>query len=75
MRKGEKEEGSNMQKLRKERTGRGGRGQAHEESNAQDKGRRMAKQRAIKQLGSLGIGNHFLEIQKVDAIYNESIAK
>lgn len=34
-----------------------------------------AKQRAIKQLGSLGSGNHFLEIQKVDAIYNESIAK
>ncbi|UCC21386.1 MAG: RtcB family protein [Promethearchaeota archaeon] len=34
-----------------------------------------AKQRAIKQLGSLGSGNHFLEIQKVDQIYNESIAK
>ncbi|MFX1364647.1 MAG: RtcB family protein [Promethearchaeota archaeon] len=34
-----------------------------------------AKQRAIKQLGSLGSGNHFLEIQKVDKIYNESIAK
>ncbi len=34
-----------------------------------------AKQRAIKQLGSLGSGNHFLEIQKVDEIYNESIAK
>ncbi len=34
-----------------------------------------AKQRAIKQLGSLGSGNHFLEIQKVDEIYNEKIAK
>ena len=34
-----------------------------------------AKQRAIKQLGSLGSGNHFLEIQKVDTIYNESVAK
>ncbi|MHA1328328.1 MAG: RtcB family protein [Promethearchaeota archaeon] len=34
-----------------------------------------AKQRAIKQLGSLGSGNHFLEIQKVDKIYNKEIAK
>ncbi|MHA1149286.1 MAG: RtcB family protein [Promethearchaeota archaeon] len=34
-----------------------------------------AKQRAIKQLGSLGSGNHFIEIQKVDQIYNEDIAK
>ncbi|MFX1556716.1 MAG: RtcB family protein [Promethearchaeota archaeon] len=34
-----------------------------------------AKQRAIKQLGSLGSGNHFLEIQRVDEIYNEFIAK
>jgi len=34
-----------------------------------------AKQRAIKQLGSLGSGNHFLEIQKVDMIYNEPVAK
>ncbi|MFW9972749.1 MAG: RtcB family protein [Candidatus Odinarchaeota archaeon] len=34
-----------------------------------------AKQRAIKQLGSLGSGNHFLEIQRVDDIYNEAIAK
>ncbi|MFX1280169.1 MAG: RtcB family protein [Promethearchaeota archaeon] len=34
-----------------------------------------AKQRAIKQLGSLGSGNHFLEIQKVDQIYNTPIAK
>ncbi|GAG86219.1 unnamed protein product [marine sediment metagenome] len=34
-----------------------------------------AKQRGIKQLGSLGSGNHFLEIQKVDMIYNEPVAK
>jgi len=34
-----------------------------------------AKQRAIKQLGSLGSGNHFLEIQKVDQIYNDDLAK
>ncbi len=34
-----------------------------------------AKQRGITQLGSLGSGNHFLEIQKVDEIYNEGIAK
>ncbi len=34
-----------------------------------------AKERAISQLGSLGSGNHFLEIQKVDEIFNESIAK
>ena len=34
-----------------------------------------AKQRAIKQLGSLGSGNHFLEIQKVDEIYNKSVAE
>jgi tRNA-splicing ligase RtcB len=34
-----------------------------------------AKERAIKQLGSLGSGNHFLEIQKVDQIFNEGIAK
>ncbi len=34
-----------------------------------------AKQRAIKQLGSLGSGNHFIEIQRVDKIYNNDIAK
>ncbi len=34
-----------------------------------------AKQRGVKQLGSLGSGNHFLEIQKVDKIYNKIIAK
>ncbi len=34
-----------------------------------------AKQRGAPQLGSLGAGNHFLEIQKVDEIYDESAAK
>lgn len=34
-----------------------------------------AKRRGIPQLGSLGSGNHFLEIQKVDEIYNEEAAK
>jgi len=31
--------------------------------------------RGMPQLGSLGAGNHFLEIQKVDEIYDEKIAK
>lgn len=34
-----------------------------------------AKKRGIPQLGSLGSGNHFLEIQSVDKIYDVSIAK
>jgi len=34
-----------------------------------------AKQRGMPQLGSLGAGNHFLEIQKVDKIYNSEAAK
>ncbi|MDR3292269.1 MAG: RtcB family protein [Methanobrevibacter sp.] len=34
-----------------------------------------AKQRGIPQLGSLGSGNHFIEIQKVDEIYNDEVAK
>ena len=34
-----------------------------------------AKNRGRDQLGTLGSGNHFLEIQKVDKIFNESIAK
>ncbi|KZX10954.1 RtcB family protein [Methanobrevibacter curvatus] len=34
-----------------------------------------AKKRGIPQLGSLGSGNHFLEIQKVDEIFNEEVAK
>ena len=33
-----------------------------------------AKKRGIPQLGSLGSGNHFLEIQIVDEIYNKEVA-
>jgi tRNA-splicing ligase RtcB len=35
----------------------------------------MAKKRGMPQTGSLGSGNHFLEIQKVDKIYDKEIAK
>lgn len=35
----------------------------------------IAKKRGIPQLGSLGSGNHFLEIQLVDQIYDETVAK
>ncbi len=34
-----------------------------------------AKKRGIPQLGSLGSGNHFLEVQVVDEIYDEEVAK
>jgi len=34
-----------------------------------------ARKRGIPQLGSLGSGNHFLEVQKVDKIYDEKAAK
>jgi len=34
-----------------------------------------ALERGIPQLGTLGAGNHFLEFQKVDKIYEEDIAK
>jgi tRNA-splicing ligase RtcB len=34
-----------------------------------------AKQRQYKQIGTLGSGNHYLEIQKVDEIYYEEAAK
>ena len=34
-----------------------------------------AKARGMPQLGSLGSGNHFLEIQRVDEIFDEKIAK
>ncbi|MEF8772266.1 RtcB family protein [Halodesulfurarchaeum sp.] len=33
-----------------------------------------AKDRGRKQLGSLGSGNHFLEVQRVEDIYDESVA-
>ncbi len=35
----------------------------------------QAKSRGLKQVGTLGSGNHFLEIQLVDAIYDERAAK
>ncbi len=34
-----------------------------------------ALERGIPQLGTLGAGNHFLEFQKVDKIYDEGVAK
>ncbi len=34
-----------------------------------------ALKRGINELGTLGGGNHFLEIQKVDKIYNKEVAK
>jgi tRNA-splicing ligase RtcB len=36
---------------------------------------RTAKQRGAEQLGTLGSGNHFLEVQVVDRVYDEEIAK
>ncbi len=36
---------------------------------------RVAKERGAPQLGTLGAGNHFLEVQVVDKIYNPAIAK
>lgn len=35
----------------------------------------MAKKRGMQALGTLGAGNHFLEVQKVEKIFNEKIAK
>ena len=48
-----------------------GRIKAADSSKVSDK----AKKRGVPQLGSLGSGNHFLEIQVVDEIYNEEVAK
>jgi len=45
-----------------------------EEADA-DKVSRTAKQRGAAQLGTLGAGNHFLEIAKVEEIYDERYAK
>jgi len=36
---------------------------------------KRAKQRGLPQAGTLGAGNHFLEVQKVDEIFDEKIAK
>jgi tRNA-splicing ligase RtcB (3'-phosphate/5'-hydroxy nucleic acid ligase) len=35
----------------------------------------LAKKRGLAQLGTLGAGNHFLEIQKISKIYDEEFAK
>jgi len=40
-----------------------------------DKVSHKAKQRGAPQLGTLGGGNHFLEIQKVDKIFDADVAK
>ena len=40
-----------------------------------DKVSATAKNRGLAQVGTLGSGNHFLEIQKVDKIYNPTVAK
>jgi tRNA-splicing ligase RtcB len=40
-----------------------------------DKVSTTAKNRGLTQIGTLGSGNHFLEIQKVDKIYNPRTAK
>ena len=40
-----------------------------------DKVSTTAKKRGLTQIGTLGSGNHFLEIQKVDKIFNEKTAK
>ena len=34
-----------------------------------------AKERGLSQLGTLGAGNHFLELQQVEEIYNQPVAK
>ncbi len=40
-----------------------------------DKVSTRAKNRGLKQVGTLGSGNHFLEIQRVDKVYDEKTAK
>lgn len=40
-----------------------------------DKVSTTAKNRGLTQIGTLGSGNHFLEIQKVDKIFNSEVAK
>src|SRR2546422_4334951 len=36
---------------------------------------RQAIERGMRQLGSLGSGNHFLEVQVVDEVYDEAVAR
>jgi len=40
-----------------------------------DKVSTNAKSRGVSQIGTLGSGNHFLEIQRVDKIYDPTVAK
>ncbi|MGC8651798.1 MAG: RtcB family protein [Candidatus Micrarchaeia archaeon] len=40
-----------------------------------DKVSKLAKERGKQQLGTLGAGNHFLEVQRVEKLFDESIAK
>ncbi|MDH5438378.1 MAG: RtcB family protein [Candidatus Bathyarchaeota archaeon] len=40
-----------------------------------DKVSTRAKERGLTQVGTLGSGNHFLEVQKVDKIYDPQVAK
>jgi tRNA-splicing ligase RtcB len=40
-----------------------------------DKVSRRAKERGAPQLGTIGSGNHFLELQAVDEVYDEAAAK
>ncbi len=46
----------------------------HMESAEPSKVSPLAKKRGMPQLGSLGSGNHFVEVQYVDEIYNENVA-
>ena len=47
----------------------------HMEGANPDKVSSRAKQRGLPQSGTLGSGNHFLEIGKVDKIYDKNVAK
>jgi tRNA-splicing ligase RtcB len=47
----------------------------HMEGANPDKVSPRAKQRGLSQCGTLGSGNHFLEIGKVDKIYDKTVAK
>jgi tRNA-splicing ligase RtcB len=46
----------------------------HMESGDPSKVSPLAKKRGMPQLGSLGSGNHFIEVQYVDEIYNQNVA-
>ena len=47
----------------------------HMQNAEPDKVSSTAKSRGLTQIGTLGSGNHFLEIQKVDKIFNPETAK